>query len=105
MKYTINTAILTNGIIEQKVTCKTEGNLGVNRISHEIFHAKEVQIKEALIKLGWTPPPENKKVIVLSSEQYELLMDNIELHHDSGPDGSGWQSPKLEKLVAHLRCV
>ena len=105
MKYTINTKILESGIIEQTLTESIESQIDVNQLTREIMDTKEAQVHEALIKLGWTPPPENKKVIVLSSEQYELLMDNIELHHDSGPDGSGWQSPKLEKLVAHLRCV
>ena len=106
MKYTINTKILESGIIEQTLTESIEGQIGVNQLTREIMDTKEAQVHEALIKLGWTPPvEEGKKVIVLTHEQYELLMDNIEFHQDSGPDGSGWQSPKLESLVAHLRCV
>ena len=58
MKYTINTKISINGIIDQIVVCEAKDCTEVSQISREIMDTKEAQVYEALIKLGWTPPPD-----------------------------------------------
>ena len=64
MNYTINTKISINGIIDQTLVCTTKDCTEVSQISREITDTKEAQVHEALIKLGWTPPVEDKKTIV-----------------------------------------
>ena len=59
MKYIIQTKIIDNDTIEQKVLLDNENNLGVNRIIQEILDTREAQTREALIQLGWTPPDED----------------------------------------------
>ena len=51
IKYTVRTTILDNACIDQELihNTKTIGRWAIN--------TRDKQVIEALIKLGWTPPP------------------------------------------------
>lgn len=46
---TIKTDVLPGGIIEQTIDI-------VGALQHRVLNTAEAQTREALIKLGWTPP-------------------------------------------------
>lgn len=48
--------------ITQRVDIASDSCFPVNTISREVVHLKEQGIRDALIRLGWTPPPEEKEV-------------------------------------------
>lgn len=54
MKYTVKTTPMIDGRILQEVDLEAQ-NI-VKNIMRDVLDTKEQQIKEALIKLGWTPP-------------------------------------------------
>ena len=54
MKITINTSVENDSIIFQEI--KSEYEEITQIISRTIVDTKEKQLREALIKLGWTPP-------------------------------------------------
>lgn len=56
LKYIITTNLYQNGIIEQIIDYESYDIQNI--IMRNILNIKEDQIKEALIKLGWTPPNE-----------------------------------------------
>ena len=56
--YKIATEVHENGEIEQKITRESSFFDMSEVIVKEIFDTKEKQVREALIKLGWTPPVE-----------------------------------------------
>jgi hypothetical protein len=55
MRYVINTDVLDDGKIYQDVQFDM-GDIK-ERIFHQIIDTREQQTIDALIKLGWTPPP------------------------------------------------
>jgi len=55
MEYKLDTSI-KNDIITQELF-KKEENLK-ERISTWVLNARERSVRDALIKLGWTPPPD-----------------------------------------------
>ena len=54
MKYTVKTTPFTDGKILQIVDLESENM--IQTIMRDVLDTKEKQIKQALIKLGWTPP-------------------------------------------------
>ena len=58
-KYEVATKVYKNGIIEQDVNYD-DGYL-IKKLSHRIMNTCDSHIREALIKLGWTPPKEEIK--------------------------------------------
>ena len=54
MKYKISTEIFKNGIIEQKLQTEEDGHF--ETLKRWIMDTKETCIREALVRLGWTPP-------------------------------------------------
>lgn len=52
--YEVSTQALPNGDIVQELSSVGDFR---ERIYTQIFHTQDVQIREALIKLGWMPPP------------------------------------------------
>lgn len=58
MKFKIETDVFSDGKIHQKIT-KTDDLWGItDHIQTKIVDTQEKHIREALIKMGWTPPPE-----------------------------------------------
>lgn len=55
-KFNINTNVYVSGLIEQIISKDDAFLDDITVILREIFNTKEQQIREALIKLGWTPP-------------------------------------------------
>jgi len=53
-KITVETEVYTDGLIKQH-TYSDIDNVR-KRICTEIIQTKDVQVRECLIKLGWTPP-------------------------------------------------
>jgi len=39
------------------------------------------------------------KTIVLTDDQFDLLVDNLIQIQDKGPDGEGWKSDELVELI------
>ena len=58
MKYTVKTTPFTDGKILQIVDLESQ-NI-IQTIMRDVLYTKEKQVKEALIKLGWTPPNATK---------------------------------------------
>jgi len=54
MKYKVKTEVLPNGIIEQDVILLRDKI--AQTISRTVIDTQEQQTRDALIKLGWTPP-------------------------------------------------
>jgi len=54
-KIIIETNFMKDGIIEQKTISEFGSNIRKNIIK-QIMDTKQEQTKQALIKLGWTPP-------------------------------------------------
>jgi len=52
-KYTIDTNISADGVITQTLSESDK------QLAFWVMNTREVQVREALIKLGWTPPLEN----------------------------------------------
>lgn len=59
-EYKINTSIHNDTILQEFYSVSDEVK---ERISKYIFNTQELQIKNALIALGWTPPLANNKKI------------------------------------------
>jgi hypothetical protein len=59
MKYKIDTDVFEGGIISQELS--SVDNIGnvQTKISRWIVDTREEDIKQALIKLGWTPPDDS----------------------------------------------
>lgn len=60
-RYIVKTDAGEDGIIVQTVDFEPNGRDpvwdAVQRISRDVLDTREVQVRNALIKLGWTPPP------------------------------------------------
>jgi len=50
----------TTGMISQSVLCENDRGI-VNGLSISLINTRDAQVREALIKLGWTPPNEQKE--------------------------------------------
>lgn len=55
MKYYIETNI-DKSVIEQNLLISDECNKQIKYLARWVVDTREIQIREALIKLGWTPP-------------------------------------------------
>ena len=53
IKYVVSTDIFESGLIEQSISYG-----GVEPIAGFVMDTRDCQIRDALIKLGWTPPPD-----------------------------------------------
>ena len=58
-KYEVATKVYKNGIIEQDVNYEFYDER--REISHKLMNTCNSHIRDALIKLGWTPPKEEIK--------------------------------------------
>ena len=61
MKFVVHTEIdKRNHIIKQSVNCVGDASFQDLRqhISTQVFRLQEKQLREALIRMGWTPPPD-----------------------------------------------
>jgi len=54
MEFKLDTEVFKNGIIKQELL--TEENDLPQRVGNWVINTREKSVKEALIKLGWTPP-------------------------------------------------
>lgn len=54
-KYAIKTTPFVDGRIIQDICFEKDDS--VQRITSFLINTREVQVREALIQLGWTPPP------------------------------------------------
>lgn len=65
MKYTIKTSSFENGIIEQELYRKTP--TCEERVMRWVMDTRETGIRDALVKLGWTPPgkPEREEPLTI----------------------------------------
>ena len=61
MKFKIDATLHGNQTLELTTSCKSPVTKMTEQISREIINFQDEAIRKALIKLGWTPPPENKK--------------------------------------------
>lgn len=64
MKYVVHTEIdKRNHIIKQSVNLVGDATLRDMRqhVSTQVFKLQEAQLREALIRMGWTPPKEEKE--------------------------------------------
>lgn len=57
-KFEIKTQVIDNAIIEQETLSIVHDYK--EQVVRQLFDTREKQIREALIKLGWTPPKENE---------------------------------------------
>jgi len=53
-KLVVESEVFSDGTIEQTVFADVDGIR--ERIRTEVINTKEAQVRECLIKLGWTPP-------------------------------------------------
>lgn len=60
MKYTVSTDILKDERILQEI--KHEHNDIETTIMRDVFDVKEKQLRDALVKLGWIPPEDKKRI-------------------------------------------
>ena len=59
IEHKVDVSITFDSLIEMKTHKKIDG-IWI-QISHEVLQLKEKAIRDALIKLGWTPPKEDKR--------------------------------------------
>jgi len=71
LKWKIRTTIPSEAVIEQEVTDPA------GQVTRTICDLKESQLKEALIKMGWTPPDPHKNYYMIERE----LFDDINFNH------------------------
>lgn len=55
MKHDLETTILDNGDIEQRLMC-LDGLHGPEVVARWVIGTRESSVRDALVKLGWTPP-------------------------------------------------
>ena len=57
-KFIVDTKIIDDYIIEQTINYDFEGY--IKQASRQIINTRDLQVREVLIKLGWTPPLDEK---------------------------------------------
>jgi hypothetical protein len=45
------------------------------------------------------------KTITLSVEDWETIVDAIQMTRDEGPDGEGWKSDELKQAESAMNCA
>lgn len=58
MKYEIKTQVMSNGDLSQTVNRLTED--ASETLRHQVIQISDQQVREAMIKLGWTPPQDGQ---------------------------------------------
>lgn len=56
MKYEVVTTTCGNGDIAQETNLVTDGIR--EQLTRRLLHTQEQQFRDALVSLGWTPPPQ-----------------------------------------------
>jgi hypothetical protein len=74
-----------------------------------LVHAMVVGDSTRLGSAAWSSPmviaqhtSVTMKIITLTEEQYDLLVESLSLVEDEGPIGEGWKSPELKALITHV---
>jgi hypothetical protein len=71
--FEVDTKVFSSGMIEQVTEFNDNGVR--EQLTRKLIDTNEVQLREALIKLGWTPPETKDKVMELLT-RIELKNDN-----------------------------
>jgi DnaJ-class molecular chaperone len=69
MKVNVKTDIFEDGKIIQEVFTEEVPNI-MNSLIRTVIDTKEIQVRQALIKLGWTPPPRRNKCTVCNGRGF-----------------------------------
>lgn len=75
MKYQINTTIFKDeGVINQEVQLLTEWC--IEQIARDVINTRDLSVRQALIRLGWTPPADGATRPKTDFECIDELMDD-----------------------------
>jgi hypothetical protein len=76
ISFEVNTEVFKNGSINLEITSQSSSIRG--DIFRQVLNTQEEQIRQALIKLGWTPPELHKSI--QDADRYRWLKENGNAH-------------------------
>jgi len=95
INYDLYTRILPNAVIDMKLFQEMEDDAGkkirdsLQEVGHWMVETQDLQVKAALIKLGWTPPKENNmetQEVVRNLQTIKRVLEKLNAEEVDDPE-------------------